>query len=226
VSRRLHRPQGGGLLARPVEGENLELPPPLPEWLLGDEGLEVGRRRVVAPGVEQGLDPLLLGAGEHLLEPDDDRMDAWGVGQVGEGAAPPQGEGLVVGHHGRIGLGEGGPGPAERLLEVDDVELDGRRVEPVALADPLDGGGICQCPPEVRDVRLQPVAHARRWRLAPDEVDELVLAHDLAGLGRQGCERRPGAGPADLDRHPGAPDLDRPQDPEPRPSTTRHGRSA
>ena len=129
----LEGPQRLRLAPAAVEGDHQQAPQPLPQGVGGDQALQLLGALDVAAEVEVGLDAVLGGGQAQLLEAGPGAGGEVVEGEVGQGVAPPQGQGLVeeagpVG--GRTG-GQRGPAVGDQALEPDGVDVVRRQVEEV-----------------------------------------------------------------------------------------------
>src|SRR5262249_35900273 len=84
--------EGLRLPARAVEGQH-ELPAePLPQRILGHEGLELPHALRVAPELDLGIDHLLVGGGAELLHAGDLDLGEQLVGEIRERRTAPERE--------------------------------------------------------------------------------------------------------------------------------------
>ena len=81
-----------GLARRPVERQHQLVAQALPEWMRGDQALELAHELRVATTGQVGVDPLLQRRPAQLLEPGDLVLDEGFVGEVGQRGAAPQRE--------------------------------------------------------------------------------------------------------------------------------------
>ena len=196
-----------GLAARPVQREHQQLAEPLPDRVLLGEPLGLHRdRRVPAPfqidrelGLQrdevQLLEPLALGLRPRLVR------------DVGEGLAPPEGEGV-----GEVDAGVVEPAPLPRLdrggdvaLEPGGIHLLGRDVEDVAgRAGDQDGrrraGGAVRLehPAQVGHVGLEGRRRRGRRLAVPELVDQPVDGDDPSRLQQEERQQGPVFGRAEL----------------------------
>lgn len=163
----------------------------------------------VAQGGQFGQGALGLAEGEGRGVPGALRVQAPGlpagglggaVGQIGEGLAVPQREGVVqqAGGLGGVALGEGGEAVAGQPVEAGEVDVVGGGGEPV----PAVGGGH-----GVRAERAPQPAHERLERAggvggrvrAPHLVHQHAHGHGPSGPQRQHAEQRTQPRSADRD---------------------------
>ena len=211
VARVLVGAQRVGLPARPVQREHQQLAEPLPDRVLLGEPLGLDRdRRVPAPfqidrelGLQrdevQLLEPLALGLRPRLVR------------DVGEGLAPPEGEGV-----GEVDAGVVEPAPLPRLdrggdvaLEPGGIHLLGRDVEDVA-GRPGDqdgrrraGGAVrLEHPAQVGHVGLEGRRRRGRRLAVPELVDQPVDGDDPSRLQQEQRQQGPVFGRAELHAGP------------------------
>ena len=175
---------------------------PLAVWIRGNERIELGDERGVAPGVEVGGDASVESGQAALLEPCSLRLGERLVGDVRQGRPPPEREGLRQ----RAVLDE--------PLEAVDIELAVVHTQEVARRTSDDAIGAERLPQRVH-VHLQRALAARRRLLAPDPVDQAVHRHDLVRVEEEQRQESPRPGAAERHRHTVVTqDLERPQQPE------------
>ena len=84
-----------GLAPGAVQGQHQLGPPPLPQGLGPDEGLEFADDLGVLAGTHEGLDAVLLGGQPELGQPGCLCASRIGVGQLWQRRPPSQGEGVA-----------------------------------------------------------------------------------------------------------------------------------
>ena len=186
----------------PGRGEHLHQPGVrgLVQRLFGGEHAQLHRGvlGVRGPGVRHDRLRALHRQGQPggvLPEPSD----------VGERRAAPEFQGLAVGALG-----------ASERFEVQEIEVVLAGGQPVAALVGGDEVGGPQRPPQPRDVGVEEV-QARRRRLVPDDVDEVLAPDGAVRLQGQHREQQALLLGADLDRGVPAPHGERPQDADPHP---------
>ena len=204
------RPSGGlvdverlGLPTAPVEREHQQRAEPLTQRMLGGERLEL--RDQVWPATEREicLDPFLENRQPPFLEAADLLPRETGVGDVGQGRATPQREGVDQ-------LPAPLAGEALETLGVELVGFDPDRVPGRPGRDPVPA----QPSPEVGDVHLKRLLGGVRRALLPQGVDQPVPRHDLIGMEEQHGEERPLLRAAEIERLPAGDHLQRAEDPK------------
>ena len=210
-------PQRLGLPARAVEGDHQLAAGPLPQRVVDDEGLEEADELVVATDPQARRHPQLGGHQPELLEADGLGLDPLGVGELGEGGAPPLGQGGVEGGQRRVGVGLeqvlAGGEPALEAAGVDQVvghlehvaRRPGHQVHPVAaeLDEPAQAG----------DVALQG-GDGRVRGLGPQDLDQPIGRHDLVAVREQDGKEPAGHASAQGERPVSFEDPHRSEDPE------------
>ena len=147
--------------------------------------------------LELDLDALLDRGDPQLGQTGNDRHRELLVRELGERVAAPQRVGF--GQHrdsfGMIACAQSGAAAAHEVLETVHVDVIVGNLEGVAAAPRREQRRIGKGPSQLRHQRLQAVAHACRWILAPQRVDELLGGDDSTRLqrqqGQQGAQLRP-----------------------------------
>ncbi len=153
-------------------------------------------------GQAGGLQPLAEGRAEF-------------VGDVSaQYRPPPQVEGPAQGPDGGVAvpLGAGGPDQGEEVLRVDRL---GRGLEQVAAAPRTQAhrrvGGTIEDGAQFADPGLHDGPRLTGWRVAPEQVDQLVGRDQLVGAECEDAEDQPLLAPGETHRGAGVPHLHRSQ---------------
>ncbi len=157
------------------------------------------------------LDPLLRQRDLQLLEaPGLGRGE--GLGELGEGRAPPERErlGEPLGCRARVPAREGLAAAAQQLLRPEGVELLGSDVELVPRRA-RDQHPRRQHLAQLGDVDLDHLGGGVRGLLAPEVVDQPRDRHGPPGAEREHGEQGPLLAASEGDRVAAVEDLERPQ---------------
>ena len=190
-----------GLTARSVEGEREVGPQAFTEVVAVEELAQLAGHRRVHPQLQLGGDAILGGSEASLLQPGGEAAGEVLVGELDEGAAPPEAVGLgeTIEGLGGAPLVEQLPALTGQALEPPEVHLVGGDVEPVAGRLPRQhlsrpGALGVDRPTEPGDVALQRAARRRGHVVAPQLVDHRIDRHHPTRRGKQQREH-----PARLD---------------------------
>ena len=215
-----------GLPPGPVQGHHELAAEMLSEGMGGHQGLELTEHLVVATQSEFGLDAVFERGQPQLFQARDLGLDELAVGEILQGRPAPQAECLTkqTGDSGRV-VPEQVSGLGEDALELDGVHLVGVNRQGVAgrPGDQQIPAVRAQRLPQSGHYRLEGVGGVAGNLIAPQQVDEVVGRHRLAGAQEQRGEQGPLPGPGDPDRLSLLEDLERSEDPELHPATVPPG---
>ncbi len=213
------RGQRVGLAPTAPQGERVQPPALLAQWLVPGELVGVGHGPGGVPGAQCRGHPQLTGAPSQLGQPAGLGRRPVLVAGLGERRAPPQRQRLVQQRPGRARVGADAlTGVAAQPLEPPRVHRVGRQPHRVAGwgADQQPGRGArwaagFEQPAQVGHVRLERGHRLGRRFTAPQVLDHPVHRHDLAARRDQQGEHRALPRPTERDRHAVRLGGDRPQ---------------
>ena len=164
-----------GLPARAVERQHQLLSRPLPQRMVGDEGLELTDELAVPPGGEVCVDPLLEAAQVELFQSGDLALGEVRIGELGQGRPAPELERLA--RH---------PVPHEPL-ELQHVELV--VLDPDQVAGRLGEQAVAiKHLPQLRDVDVECLLRRLRRLLVPERLRQALGRDDLVRMQEQHCQ--------------------------------------
>ena len=205
--------------ARSVQRPHEQQPQLLLERLVGQQPPEVRDDQAMPATRDVRLDAQFQGRQAQLVQPVGFGFDELRRRDVGQGGAPPQGQGISEQRRGPIRMAS-----RERLpaLAHQEPEMLAVQIVPAELQLVTRSPGAEDLPLRIADEPAQPehvdadeVGRAGRRVIAPDRMDEAVGGHGLTPAEQQVRQKRPPLGGAD--RGPGRSgiDLKRAQDAEP-----------
>ncbi len=186
-----------GLALRPVQGHHELARESLPEGMRHRQRLELADCLEVPPGGEIGVEAHLQDEQAQLLEAGDLRIEDGVAVDVLEGTSPPQrlGESQRRCYVVRIGSALGAV--VERL-RLGGVERHGRRIQPVAVAVPLDR--IAKGTAQAGDEGLERAAGVGPGRRTVHRLDEEIRGNRASDVGCQDCHHRARLRSSEVDR--------------------------
>jgi hypothetical protein len=177
--------QGVGLAPAPVQRQHQLRTQPLPQGMLGDQPLELGHQLGMPAQCQVCLQALLQRSQSQLLQLRDRGLRERLVGELVQRRTPPQPQRLPqpssLGGDRRLGrLRHETTEPVGiDLVAVDGQQVPGRarlqhrrRLAAIRWLEPL---------PQRGHQPMECLGGGRRWRLAPQLVDQPIGGNDLAG---------------------------------------------
>jgi hypothetical protein len=183
------------LTTAPVEGEHQLGAQALTVGMLGDEGLELGDERVVAPEREIRFDPGLERGQPEFLQPGDLGLGERLEGEVRKWSSPPQRQCLTKRRRRPLGLAarELPPAAVQESLEAADVERLWRNTQhvPRRVRDQnLFGGSIGKESPQPREIGVQDRVDCLGGSVPPEFLDQSLPPDRLVGVHEEQAEKR------------------------------------
>ena len=185
------------------------------------EGRQLANEVGVTAGRKVGVDPELHRLEPHLVELADRVAREGLVLEIGQRATPPHAERLA--QRGCRGGGVAALQPSARLgheaLEAQQIEILVANLDQVARRHGADHARLAvalrlEQLPEPRDMRLERRGRVLGRIVAPELVDEPVRRDHLVGVEQQQHQHPALAGPAEVQRRPVEPRLQRAEDAE------------
>jgi len=192
-----------------IEREHQLAAQALPERVLRNETLQLGRDCIVAAERQIGVDPHLQGAELELFQPPDLDLGEGLVAEVGQRRSPPQSERLPQRRIRVIGVvaRERAPSLLQETLEAIYVHLTGRDLEDVTVRARVDDvfsrlaypRSCFECLAQARDMHLNVLDRARGRPLTPQGVDQPIDRDDLVRVQEQHRQDKALLAPSKLD---------------------------
>ena len=219
-----------GLPSRAGQGQGAQAPEPLAQRVRRGQHLELAGHHRVPTEPERRDGPVLERDRAQLLEPGPLGLRGRCVLELGVGQPAPQREPVVerarTAPRARSAARSAVMPVPSRWCTAADRRLEAGGVEGVLGQDQRVAGLLgdqhlrrrarwpvgLERAAQPGDVPLQGGGDGGRWRLAPEQVDERVLADRLAAAHREGGQQRPLLARAEVDRGPVDPGLGGSQD--------------